>query len=997
MPQGQSGEPPARRTQPDDARLCDVSFVDPQHGWAVGDFGVILHTEDGGQHWLPQTSGVTCTLNSVCFVNTRCGWAAGGLAYPFLHDSTGIVIATRDGGLTWQREPILLPAVKKIRFVTERQGWAIASASAMFPGGTFTTRDAGRSWQPVSSGGTPRLTTGDFFDGRNAILGGSLGLTAAVSDGEFSRGRLGAVILLGVNDMQVVQPGYGWLAGEGGWIALTGNRGKSWLPPLGSLPAGTALFDFSALAVRGPKCWIAGSPGSRVFFTSDAGRSWATFPTGTSVPLRAITFADDLHGWAVGQLGLILSTSDGGRSWQRQRSGGARAAVMALAGGPQDLPLELLARICREQGYLGVADVLGRDEVQTAPRGDAPPADRLHQAMLQIGASAGEIAWQFPVRHPDLRLPAQANKTDWNRFHNGHGEETLLARIVRQIRIWRPSVVLIPASRDDDGLSEIVQQMAILAIKKADDPTFMPELFKPSGCEAWGVERTYLVSDRADLGKIALESKDWSLGLGETWADAALPASALLADENQASPEVTSVLLVNKVAAAGETNASSTARPRIGDSANRFDLMSGVSTTEGPVRRMTPPAETMAGGLLDGLAHARRMEAVFEEFENDPDMALARLIHGDELPPGIDAAAVAVMTCRIAEQLRHAGHWDLADKTLALLAERYPSDPLARWALVRRFQSLAASENPGAIADQRPPELRFVSPTAAVATVSAVENVPSKPRSEQAIALAHEIEINRPDLFASPAIRYPLAAVYRQLGQDQQAQRLYALDQHGAERDAWWECARGETWLLERKGPPPKPLVTCIVAKERPHLDGRLDEELWKQCRPVALSSPRGDDSSWPATVRLAHDDRYLYLAIQCRQAAGARYEATSQQRPRDPDLSQHDRVDIFLDLDRDYATYYHLAIDHRGWAAEANCGDRSWHPKWFIAAQTTDGEWTAEAAIPLAELKATIQPGKTIWALGLQRTVPGVGFQSWTAPAGPDVAPEGFGWMGFE
>jgi hypothetical protein len=176
-----------------------------------------------------------------------------------------------------------------------------------------------------------------------------------------------------------------------------------------------------------------------------------------------------------------------------------------------------------------------------------------------------------------------------------------------------------------------------------------------------------------------------------------------------------------------------------------------------------------------------------------------------------------------------------------------------------------------------------------------------------------------------------------------------------------------------------------------------LDEALWKKCPPIALSSPLGDDRAWPATVMLAHDRQYLYFAIQCRQAPGARYETTNERRRRDADLSQHDRVDIFLDTNRDYATYYHLTIDHRGWAAEARCGDRSWNPKWFVAAETRDGTWTAEAAMPLAELKATIVPGKTMWALGLQRTVPGVGFQSWTAPAATEVVPEGFGWLGFD
>lgn len=113
VPTLQGIDPPARRMQPDDARLCDVSFTDPQHGWAVGDFGVILHTDDGGQHWSPQASGVTCTLTSVCFVDARIGWAAGGMAFPYLHDSTGLVLSTRDGGASWLREPAMVPASAK--------------------------------------------------------------------------------------------------------------------------------------------------------------------------------------------------------------------------------------------------------------------------------------------------------------------------------------------------------------------------------------------------------------------------------------------------------------------------------------------------------------------------------------------------------------------------------------------------------------------------------------------------------------------------------------------------------------------------------------------------------------------------------------------------------------------------------------------------------------------------------------------------------------------
>ncbi|MGA2256876.1 MAG: hypothetical protein ABSG53_19670, partial [Thermoguttaceae bacterium] len=771
----QSPEPPARHIQPDDARFGDVWFVDPQHGWAVGDHGVILYTDDGGQHWSPQISGVTCTLSSVCFVDARNGWAAGGMAYPYLHDSSGVVLCTRDGGMNWQREPVLLPALRKIRFLTQRQGWAAGCPSVMFPSGAFTTRDAGRSWQPASGGGTSRFVTGDFFDGRNAILGGALGLVATIREGDFVRNPHSGVILNSINGMQVVPPGYGWLVGEGGWIAVTGNRGNSWRPPLGTLPPGTAFFDFSALAVRGPKCWIAGSPGSRVFFTPDAGKTWSAFPTGTTLPLRAITFVDDRHGWAVGQLGLILASNDGGQTWRRQRSGGARAAVMAVAGVPQDLPLELLGRICKDQGHLGVAEVLGRTDVETSPHGDVPPADRLHQAMLQVGACTGEIAWGFPIRQPDLLLPTQAIIEGWNRVHNGHGGDALLAHVVRQIRTWRPSVILIPAGRGSEGLPQIVQQTVSAAVKLAVDPAFLADQFGPAGCEPWNVQRVCLVSDTKAGGKIALDGDDWSSRLGQTWSDAALPARALLGDEDQSGPAMASVQLIAGRADADGASTQPATRSRISDPVNRFDIMAGVASTDGPTRRLMSEADSRFGGPLDGLAQRRQVQAIFEHVEHDPPMVLARLAKGDELPPGIDASAAAALTFRIAQRFRHTGRWDLADKTLALLIERYPDDPLARTALVSRLQNLASSKVGWDVssasevgrAERAPSEYhvrmvgdgRRVSPTiprtSSIPAAEADGKVrdgkvavgPQKSRAEQAVALAREIEISRPDLF----------------------------------------------------------------------------------------------------------------------------------------------------------------------------------------------------------------------------------------------------------
>ena len=89
---------------------------------------------------------------------------------------------------------------------------------------------------------------------------------------------------------------------------------------------------------------------------------------------------------------------------------------------------------------------------------------------------------------------------------------------------------------------------------------------------------------------------------------------------------------------------------------------------------------------------------------------------------------------------------------------------------------------------------------------------------------------------------------------------------------------------------------------------------------------------------------------------------AASTPRPtprdwRDADLSAEDRVDLFLDLDRDFATVYRLTIDHRGWTGESCWNDATWNPTWFVANRSEDGAWTAEAAIPFAELAP--QPGR--------------------------------------
>ena len=188
-----------------------------------------------------------------------------------------------------------------------------------------------------------------------------------------------------------------------------------------------------------------------------------------------------------------------------------------------------------------------------------------------------------------------------------------------------------------------------------------------------------------------------------------------------------------------------------------------------------------------------------------------------------------------------------------------------------------------------------------------------------------------------------------------------------------------------------------VTASEKPRLDGRLDDVLWKFAKPVSLKAAPGESDAYPAAAVLAFDEEFLYLAVSCRKAVGVEYASNTATRAPDIDLSSYDRVTLMLDIDRDYASYWRLTVDHRGWPEESCFGDKTWNPQWFIAAGGDELFWTIEAAIPLVELTPKRPEVRDVWAVGLERVIPRVGFQSFTMPAATEPHPEGFGLLVFE
>lgn len=1030
----------------DDAQLNDVYFVDDRQGWAVGDRGVIWHTEDAGRQWRLQHAALGYSLRSVFFIDEKTGWAAGGYTHPYTHTSSGVLLSTRDGGRTWQlHDKLLLPALRRIRFFDARRGWAIVARCDLFPGGLLFTVDGGLSWSPPGSGQGGDWTCGDMFSPGNGALAGRHGIVAWVRASTLELSAAEFCWFQTPRQLRFFGPTRGWLVGDGGLVRSTSDQGQTWQQPR-RLPPSLAQFDLAAVTLRHNKIWMVGAPGTRVWHSPDGGQSWQWSPTGVRAPLRALCFVDDQHGWAVGALGTILATDDGGQTWRIQRAGASRVAVLTLVAQLEDVPLELIARLSADEGYLSAVEVLNRRDWQSSWDMAVAPEERLHEAVVALGGCHGALAWQFPVRGAELRLPAAQLLAKWARVHRACVEEVrqratdtagddnrdalggtlsaesenalraFRAHLVRRIRMWRPEIIITndASPQGDDPSRHLVNQAVLQAAAEAADRRCFPEHIDQASLEPWEVKKVYAALPPDERGGVELNTSQIAMRLGcSVAAAAAIPRGLLHSQSAQTPQRLGFRLLVNNLPTA--------------EAGRDRDFTSGIELPPGGEARRKPPqpaVENLAAFQRLAQQH-RNLQAIVQRVDSDARGGENLLGQIGEMTSRLDASAAAQVLHQLAERYHNTGRWDLAADCFSMLAQRYPDHPLAGPATVWLVQFYSSSEAGWRLRNPHRFGIRLTSATSGepLGPLGKPGNL-----AEQALALGQRLENTRPELAAMPALVFPLAAAARHLGAHSHRgeptamwntpgsppttgssalgsiaktdwlQRLAAFGSSGrADGDPWQQCRLGENWIATGRGKPPKPVIKCIKTSVKPRLDGSLDDAVWQASEAAALESPYGDDASWPASVALAYDEEFLYLAVKCRFAPGLKYPPASTPRIRDAKLAAYDRLELLLDVDRDYATYYRLSVDYRGFTADECWGDASWNPTWFVAAAQDEHTWCIEAAIPMAELVPSAPSNGDVWAVGIQRVVPGVGLQTFHQPATIPYAPQSCGYLVFQ
>lgn len=185
--------------------LFALSTPDGQHVVAVGFFGAIYTSADGGDTWTKQESGTQKSLYDVSMADVQRGWVVG---------QRGLIMRTEDGGRTWAIQDNAKAEqgsqLFAVHAIDANTAWAVGEW-----GTRLFTDDGGKTWQD-------RSLTIDESHPRFVWL--------APVEQEMVRNGEKVFEDVGLNDVYCAEPPSKqcWIIGEFGYVFHSQNLGQSW-------------------------------------------------------------------------------------------------------------------------------------------------------------------------------------------------------------------------------------------------------------------------------------------------------------------------------------------------------------------------------------------------------------------------------------------------------------------------------------------------------------------------------------------------------------------------------------------------------------------------------------------------------------------------------------------------------------------------------------------------------------------------------------------------
>lgn len=1023
---------PQERILLDDATLHDVAFVGPEIGYAVGNRGCIRKTTDGGQTWKILPTPVACNWESVVFLTDQIGWVAGGVVAVDGRTSQGCILATRDGGATWQiQAPVGLGYLKHLQFFDLSQGVVCGESTSKNPSGIWQTADGGKTWTGVVHTQQYRWLGGHFAEPNSGVLVGEQGQIALLGG---NRLFVDPSLNLGSKSVTAVtidDTAKGWIVGDGGLIRFSPG-GASWQDPATEIPESLRrIFDFRTVTSRGDRVWIAGHPGSSILLSEDAGQSWQIASNPSSAPLNAITFVDDQTGYAVGELGTIVKTTDGGRSWNLSAGGIRRLALLQYSSVPEEASLSLTARYSGHHGYrTGVIAMCKTEGAEIGEYASAPL--RLEAAQQHAGGNITSIRWTLPLDLPQIREHQPELITRWNRATDGQLSEYVLTHLVRDIRTYRPTVLVIDSPEPHDHAGLLIQQAVENAVRMAADVTAMPDLQSQAMLAPWQVSRLVLRNRAGQGGDLVLDNNDYLTGLQQSVRSAASPSYRLIQPGQVTGPLFESYSISKQTP--------------IPQNLRLNDFFTGIVLGPGSDARRA--LIVLEGDDTKGEAIARRQrnQAAFLKRDMHNEMKAGRTIAQlNDFIAGMTPQQATVQLYEVANEYKKNHDWDFFESVLMKIVEDFPAHPLAATAAVDLIQLWGSQEMralrlEGRQATQvrqqvdqnqlrndlnniRPASGEFAEETPSPIVPAFVEtevDATVTPGSQQdqsswnttwtqrAVSLYQFLQKNHPNTASTAEVQFPIASLLRSQGATRGSNELYSNylvgDNLGENqiRNPRLAIAELEFWLQSRTGLPPNRFSICHYADEAPRLDAELTEDCWKTAEELRLTSTLGNPQVMNATseetpiVLCTFDDTYFYIAASCPRREGLPDNLPIKgERHYDADLSGYDRMQFAIDVDRDYFSSCVFEVDQRGLTHDRCGDDPTWNPEWYVACDGDQSHWRVEIAIPRSQLETSGPSAQEpVWSVAITRILPAQGIQSWSGQKQEELQLGSYGWL---
>jgi len=284
--------------------LYGVKAISATEAWAVGNFGSIYHTTDGGKTWDSRESGTRSPLFSIDFADAKNGWSVG---------RTAITLHTTDGGNTWKPQKPAIPTEKhlfKVKAVDVNTVWAVGDFGAM------TVTHDGKTWEDRSLTEDVVLYDLSFPDAQHGYACGEFGTVMATSDAGITWQKQSVGTDKTLFGVAFTTAQNGWAVGIDGLIVRTRDGGQHWEVQRGT-PQHEAIEDLGFLeALRNPGLYEISMTGKNgivvgdtgvLLVTADGGETWTRRELPAKdrlVWMRDVSLAPESRGFAVGASGF---------------------------------------------------------------------------------------------------------------------------------------------------------------------------------------------------------------------------------------------------------------------------------------------------------------------------------------------------------------------------------------------------------------------------------------------------------------------------------------------------------------------------------------------------------------------------------------------------------------------------------------------------------------------------------------------------------------------